>query len=285
MTHILALSSWVAHGHVGLSAAAPVLQAFGHRVTQLPTVQLSNHAGFPHVAGRATDVETLAGMCDALDRNGWLDDVDAVLTGYMPGADHVAFAARLIDRLAATGPRVIVDPVLGDHPRGLYIAPEAAEAIRDTLLPRADVLTPNLFELSWLAGRAVDTLRAAQEAARDIASGTAEVLVTSPPLGPAETGVLSVTRDAAMLWRTDRLTEAAAVPHGVGDVFSALIAADLSVGAALGHLRALIGQSLHAPHLAIAEAAPIWRAAEPIHADASALLTGQAPLTGTSETR
>ena len=33
-----------------------------------------------------------------------------------------------------------MDPILGDEPKGLYIAQEAAEAIRDLLVPRADVL-------------------------------------------------------------------------------------------------------------------------------------------------
>jgi pyridoxine kinase len=279
MAHIVALSSWVAHGHVGLSAAVPVLQALGHRVTQLPTVQLSNHAGWSHVAGGPVAVSALEDMADALARNGWLHDADAVLTGYMPSAAHVDFAARLIDRLveASPRPRIVVDPVLGDLPKGLYIAPEAAGAIRDALLPRADVLTPNLFELSWLAGRPVETPEAACDAARQL--GPAAVFVTSPPLDAAQTGVLAVLRDGSTLYRTDHLGGETTVPHGVGDVFAALVAAGLPAGAALGHLRALIGESLGAPHLRIAEAGAVWRAAKPIAADAAA------PLTGPSETR
>jgi pyridoxine kinase len=72
MAHIVALSSWVAHGHVGLSAAVPVLQALGHRVTQLPTVQLSNHAGWSPCGRWGVAVERLEEMIDALARNGWL---------------------------------------------------------------------------------------------------------------------------------------------------------------------------------------------------------------------
>jgi pyridoxine kinase len=284
MAHVVALSSWVAHGHVGLSAATPVLQALGHRVTQLPTVQLSNHAGRPHLAGGAVPVETLEEMIDALDRNGWLGDVDTVLTGYLPSAGHVSFAARLIDRLRAAAPappRIVVDPVLGDHPKGLYIAPEAAAAIRDVLVPRGDVLTPNLFELSWLAQRDVTALENTEDAAREIAGtdDTRRVLVTSSPMGPGETGVLEVMAGSFTLYRTDRVRGAASVPHGVGDVFSALIAAGLAPGAALGHLRALIDESLDAPHLRIAERAAVWREAKPIVAEAPA------PLTGRSETR
>jgi pyridoxal/pyridoxine/pyridoxamine kinase len=82
----------------------PVLNALGHRVTQLPTVQLSNHAGWPHVSGGPVPVDTLAGMVEALDRNGWLSQADAILTGYLPSAAHVDFAAGLIDRLRAATP-------------------------------------------------------------------------------------------------------------------------------------------------------------------------------------
>lgn len=149
---ILALSSQVAFGHVGLSAAVPVLQLKGHHVTALPTVILSNHPGWPHVAGQQVPVETLAGMIAALDDNGWLAQHDTVLTGYLPSADHVALAVQVIDRLRQLRPdlRVIVDPVLGDHPKGLYIDANAAQAIRANLPCRADILTPNQFELGWL---------------------------------------------------------------------------------------------------------------------------------------
>jgi pyridoxine kinase len=135
---------------------------------------------------RRCQVGTLKGMVDALDRNGWLDGADAILTGYLPSAVHVGFAADLIDRLRAVVPglRCVVDPVLGDAPKGLYIAPEAAGAIRDLLLPRADLVTPNLFELSWLSGQAPQTLAETRDAALELLNErTAAVLVTSPPAG------------------------------------------------------------------------------------------------------
>jgi pyridoxine kinase len=266
MARILILSSWVAHGHVGLCAAAPVLQALGHSVTQLPTVQLSNHPGWPRVAGRRVPVEELGAMTDALAANGWLGQADALLTGYLPSPAHVAFAAELVARMRAAAPdlRVVVDPVLGDSPKGLYIAADAAEAVRATLLPRADVLTPNAFELGWLTGRETGTLAeafAAAAALRDMAGG-AEVLVTSPPLS-AETGLLALDGAGARLYRAPR-EDAAQVPNGPGDVLSALIAGGVSPGAALGQLSALVRESLGAPHLRIAESAAIWTRAAPV---------------------
>ncbi len=276
MAHILALSSWVAHGHVGLSAVAPVLQILGHTVTQLPTTQLSSHPGFAPVAGGAVDPETLRALIGALERNGWIDAVDTILTGYLPSAAHVDMAVGLIDRFRGEKPRVVVDPVLGDSPKGLYINREAAEALRDRLVPKADILTPNAFELSWLTGDRTETLAAAEAAARDLSALAhgARILVTSAPFDGAETGVLAVTPSGAEAFRTPRASQNRPVPHGVGDVFSALIAAGLPTGQALGYLQALIGESLGAPHLRIAETAAHWAAAGPIRAEAAAALTG-----------
>lgn len=262
MARILALSSWTAAGHVGLSAAVPALQALGHAVTALPTVILSNHPGFPHAAGRPVPPSQIAEMIDALDANGWLAGHDAVLTGYLPSADHVALATDLVRRLRrlaapplAAPPLVVVDPVLGDDPKGLYLAPAAAVAIRDHLVPAADILTPNRFELAWLTGLPVTTPGEAVAAARTLGP---RVLLTSPPV-PGATGVLDVAQGAAVLYPAPPV---ARVPHGVGDVFAALVAAGVSPGAAVGHLSALCRASTCAPHLALVPS-DTWRRAEP----------------------
>ncbi|MDF0598104.1 PfkB family carbohydrate kinase [Psychromarinibacter halotolerans] len=258
MAHILILSSWVAHGHVGLSAATPVLQALGHRVTQLPTVVLSNHAAWPHVAGARVPVDQIAAMADAAQANGWLRDVDAVLTGYLPTADHVALAVRLLDDLPDA--RKVVDPVLGDAPKGLYIAEDAARAIRDDLVPRADIVTPNAFELSWLTGQDVGSVAQALSAARTLGPRLGpRVLVTSAPAGDGQTGVLD-SGDATLFATPHR----DGVPNGVGDVFSALVAAGVPLPQAMGHLQALIDASLGADHLRIAETAADWTGAAPL---------------------
>ena len=134
MARVLAISSQVARGHVGLSATALALERLGHEVWRLPTILLSNHPGHPRTAAVATPPDKLAAMIDALGANGWLEEVDAVLTGYLPSAAHVAVAAEAVTRVRARAARAVVyvcDPVLGDDPKGLYIAVEAAAAIRE----------------------------------------------------------------------------------------------------------------------------------------------------------
>jgi pyridoxine kinase len=204
-------------------------------------------------------------MIDAIDANGWLQGHDAALTGYMPSAAHVTLARDLVVRLRRRGPvpTVVVDPVLGDDPGGLYVDETAAVAIRDELVPLADILTPNRFELGWLASRSVATLADVSAAASEMAKGpNRAVIVTSPPVRGGDTGAMAIGRDGeTALFRTARLDN---VPHGVGDAFSAMIAAGLDVGAALGHLQALVEASAGAEHLNIVGSVDRWRTAPAI---------------------
>jgi pyridoxine kinase len=131
MGTILAISSQVARGHVGLAAAVPALHALGHEVIALPTVLLSNHPGHGAVAGQRIDPVLLGQMLATLDAHGWLARVDAVLSGYLPTPGHVAVVEDAIARVRARNPAAayFCDPVLGDDPKGLYIAEDAARAL------------------------------------------------------------------------------------------------------------------------------------------------------------
>jgi pyridoxine kinase len=221
MGTILAISSQVARGHVGLGAAVPALQALGHDVIALPTVMLSNHPGHGQVAGQRIDPALLRQMLATLDGHGWMTGVDAVLTGYVPTPEHVAVAAEAVALVRRHRPAAAYycDPVLGDDPKGLYIAEDAARALAETLVPIADVTFPNRFELEWLSGETVTDAASAQAAAARL--GSAWTIVTSVPhegtalatiaIGPGEAWLSPVTRQDN-------------VPNGTGDLFAALFA-------------------------------------------------------------
>ena len=218
MARVLCISSQVVRGHVGNSAAVFALQRLGHEVWALPTVLLSNHPGHPHVAGTRIEPKVMRDMLGALARNGWLGDVDAVLTGYLPSAEHVAVAAEAIDMLRAGGrqPLVLVDPVLGDDPAGLYVAEEAAAAVRQQLLPLASLTTPNRFELAYLSGAPV----------RDAASAAAAAAVLGVPMVLA-TSIPGDDHLLNLLWEPGgtqcaEVAKLARVPHGTGDLLAAL---------------------------------------------------------------
>lgn len=226
MARILAISSQVARGSVGLSIIVPALQSLGHEVIALPTVVLSNHPGHPHVAGTRIEPTVLHKMLDALEANGWLAGVDGILTGYLPSVEHVAFAAEAVRRVKAVSHDYVVylcDPVLGDDPKGLYIDRAAAEAIRDQLIPLCVLTTPNRFEASFLKGM---NIRSASDIRSELFAWPVTALVTSVPTTRRhETlNVMSASRktadDAPVLLTRVPLRPNA--PHGTGDLFSAL---------------------------------------------------------------
>lgn len=225
MARIVALSSLVAHGHVGLRAMVPALERLGHEVVALPTVVLSNHAAFPHVAGSPIDPAKLEAMAQALDANGWLASIEIVITGYLPTPAHVEFAMSLVQQIRNRSPAMtyICDPVLGDDPKGLYLPLETAIALRDELLPLADIATPNAFELAWLSGHPTSSIESAIRAARTLHPPL--VLATSIPAANHHLATLLVGPTSAHATSSPQRAKA---PSGTGDLLTALFAGHLA---------------------------------------------------------
>lgn len=227
--NVLSLQSDVVYGHVGNAGARFALQRLGHEVWALPTVLLSSHAGYATVAGESLPADLLRRLVEGLAANGWLEGCDAVLSGYLGHADQAAVVADAVKRVKAGNPRAVycLDPVFGDAGRA-YAKPGVAEAMARLLLPLADIVTPNAFELSSLASvpiRGGDDAKAAA-----LRLGRPLVLATSVPAGSGRIGTLVVAKDEVWHASTPILEE---VPHGSGDLLAALF---------LGHR--LAGRSL-----------------------------------------
>lgn len=264
MGRVLAISSQVARGHVGLSAIVPALQRLGHETVAMPTTMLSHHPGHPHAAGERIAPDLLLRMADALDRNGWLADVDAILTGYLPSAGHVQAAAEIVDRVKSAAPDAtyLCDAVMGDWPKGLYVSPEAADAIRDRLVPAADIVKGNAFEIGYLSGRQV----AGPDDVAGVAGGICRpaLFATSIPAG-AELANVLIRAGASPI--SVGVRKHLGVPKGTGDVLSALLIgyalrtgrehlAD-AVRAAVRATGIIVEGSLGQPEMALVEALPL----------------------------
>ncbi len=230
MGTILAISSQVARGHVGLGAIVPALQALGHEVIALPTVMLSNHPGHGKVAGQRVDPALLAEMLGTLDGHGWLASVDAVISGYLPTPAHVAVVADAVARVRAqrTSALFFCDPVIGDDPKGVYIGEDAARSLAGELVPMADYIFPNRFELAWLSGLPVRDLAEAR-----IAAGVLDAkwtIATSIPDGPAALATVAIGVDQGWLMSVARQD---GVPNGTGDLLGGLFAGEIVNGQAV----------------------------------------------------
>jgi pyridoxine kinase len=218
----------VVAGRVGGSASTFAMQRLGCDVSLVPSVlypvtPAPGAARGSRVPQAIFDL-VIAGLADA-----WLARLDALHIGYLRTCEQAASVARLIGRVRGAAPKALVmlDPILGDEPGGLYVPREAAEAVKSLLIKAADIATPNRFELGYLAGVPVDTEPAAMAAARRL--GPARVVVTSAPARPGQAATLLVEPGRAWRVRTPLLPRA---PHGTGDLLSGLFLARLLAGEA-----------------------------------------------------
>ncbi len=215
---IISIQSEVVYGHVGNSAARFALQRLGFEVWALPTTLLSNHPGHKRFRGEAVPAARLRQLVDGLAENGWLKRCAGILSGYLASPDQADVVADAVAQVKQANPAALFlcDPVFGDDD-GAYAAAGVAEAMARRLVPLADIVTPNRFELASLAARSITDAATAVSAAQAI--GRREVLATSVPFGPSEIGSLVVTPSVAVVTRTQKLD---GVPHGTGDLMSAL---------------------------------------------------------------
>ena len=225
--NILSIQSDVVYGHVGNAAARFALQRLGHEVWAVPTVLLSSHAGYARVGGESLSADLLRRVIDGLDANGWLGACDAVLSGYLGHADHARLVADAVRRAKSANALYCLDPVFGDAGRA-YAKPGVAEAMARELLPLADIVTPNVFELASLTSVTIRNADDAHVAAKRL--GRPVVVVTSVPVADGRIGTLAVANDEAWLTSTPLLQN---VPHGSGDLFAALFLAHHLAGRSL----------------------------------------------------
>ncbi|WP_419818884.1 pyridoxal kinase PdxY [Glaciibacter flavus] len=227
---ILSIQSAVAYGHVGNSAAVFPLQRIGVEVVPVYTVNFSNHTGYGAWRGPVISADDVAAVLTGIEERGAFPRIDAVLSGYQGSAGIAAVVVDAVARVKAANPDAVYscDPVMGNARSGCFVAPEIPVLLRDVVVPVADSITPNQFELGYLTGTEPDTLEstlASVDLAREM--GPSTVLVTSVERPDREDGtieMLAVDDDGAWIVQTPLLPLKA---NGSGDVTAALFTAHL----------------------------------------------------------
>lgn len=215
---VLSIQSEVVYGHVGQGAARFALQKLGFEVLALPTVLLSNHPGHGAPQGETIPADKLRALLRGLAARGVLEDTVAVLSGYLGDATQSAVVVEALELVRRENSKslYLCDPVFGDE-GGAYARLGVAEAIARDLIPIADIVTPNRFEMVSLTARQITDPGSAITAAKALARS--ETVVTSVPMGAGKVGAVAV--QGGMAWSAGGpiLT---GVPNGTGDLLSAL---------------------------------------------------------------
>lgn len=229
----LIISSFVAASRIGGVAQQYVLAAHKIDPVLAPTVMFGRSPA-KGAKGEVTTPEVLARMLGDIEADALFGLVDLFLTGHFSLPEQVEIAAGVMARVRAanrTGafaakPIMLVDPIMGDEPKGLYVTPEVAEAVARLLVPLADFITPNLWELSRLTGREISTADEACAAARALGI---PALITSAPARAGEIGLIYVDAEQALLFAHPTLP---GIPSGTGDLVAAVFGAALVEGLA-----------------------------------------------------
>lgn len=284
---ILSIQSQVVRGAVGNSGATLILSRLGHEVWPLPTVLLSHHPGHGDARGGPLDHRHLASLLDGLEARGTFGDCAAVLSGYLGGAEAAGIVLRGLALARAANPDTlfVLDPVMGDLGR-TYVPESLVAAIRARLLPAADIVLPNPYELGLLAGAEpgdrAEAFTALAALRRPIA------LLTGFAGADTPAGTLDI------LLAAGKLSLIATVPRieghfsGAGDAFAALFLghflrgrdAEAALGAAATAMTRLLAatRAAGADELAIVAADAAWSA--PSAAEDVRLAPWRSPPTG-----
>ena len=254
--NVLSIQSSVAYGHVGNSAATLPLQRLGIGVWPVNTTHLSNHLGHPTWRGGAADTAVVADIVAGIEELGVLGECDALLSGFLGAAALGAVVLDALEIVRAANPGAIfaLDPVIGDDGIGIYVPDGVPEFLRDRLLPRADIITPNRYEVEFLTGRKIKGVDDALASMAELRSrGPGLVVATSIPDADDAGATITLAADGTGAWlvRSPRLNTAV---HGAGDMFSALFLGHALRGAAPGEALSRTVSSVHAVLAATARA-------------------------------
>lgn len=215
-------------GGAGIQADLKAFEAngvYGMSVITAVTAQNTHEVRAVH----EVPVDVIATQIDAVSED---LPIGAVKTGMLSSATIIETVVAAVDRHALHP--LVVDPVMISKSGYALLQPDAVDALRTKLLPRADLVTPNANEAAALTGmetlETLDDARKAAEAILDMGAGA--VLVKGGHLAREDDAVdLLLWPEGDVILREKRIDTPHT--HGTGCTYASAIAAHLARGQGL----------------------------------------------------
>ncbi|AIT09779.1 pyridoxal kinase [Candidatus Francisella endociliophora] len=197
---VLSIQSHVAYGYAGNKAAVFPMQKLGIEVSPIYTVQLSNHTQYDYFNGSFFNSQDIQNVIDGLITNGFLAKHNAILSGYIGNLEIAKVIANTVKELKKSNHRSIYccDPVFGDKYDDddlghIFASKDHPNIFLKHLLPLADIITPNLFELSILSDTKINSYNDIAKACYKLIEKTGNkdqiIIVTSVSFEKNKTGI------------------------------------------------------------------------------------------------
>lgn len=238
MKSVISIQSHVVFGHAGNSSAVFPMRRMGVDVWPINTVQYSNHTQYEQGwTGKPVAAADITELMQGLDNIHQLGNCSALISGYQGSAeqcDAVVTAVKMLKERNSQA-RYVCDPVMGDPEKGCIVADGVKEKFIQDLLPMADIIVPNQYELTQLTGVEIVTLDDAIRACKvALEKGPKVVLVKHlHSLSKDNFSMMLATQKSVYLAKRPNIPFAKP-PVGVGDLITGVFTAAVIKGMALG---------------------------------------------------
>ncbi|MGE8204931.1 pyridoxine/pyridoxal/pyridoxamine kinase [Heyndrickxia sp. NPDC080065] len=225
----LTLAGSDSSGGAGIQADLKTFQELGvygmTALTSIVTMDPNNdwhHNVFP------IDVKTVDPQLETILSVG----IDAMKTGMLGSVEIIELAARKIDEHKLD--KVVIDPVMVCKGEDEVLQPENTDAMRELLVPRATIVTPNLFEAGQLAKTGpIKTIEDMKEAAVKIHDLGAKNVVIKGGKQLVHEKAVDLFYDGKDFTLLEGEKFETTYNHGAGCTFAAAITAELAKGSSV----------------------------------------------------
>lgn len=214
-------------GGAGIQADIKTVTALGgYAATAITALTIQNTLGVSGVL--ATPPKAVRAQMEAV-----LKDIgaDVLKTGMLGDKALVEIVAEAMADLAPGIPRV-VDPVMVATSGDVLLPKDAVDVVRQLMIPRAALVTPNAPEAEVLTGKAVDGINGQRRAAERLLEMGAEAVLVKGGHVPGDVIVdVLATQQGEHFFDGERIQTKAT--HGTGCTLASGIAAGLARGLTL----------------------------------------------------
>lgn len=234
---VLSIQSHVVHGYVGNKSATFPLQVLGFEVDAINSVQFSNHTGYKTIKGQVLQEKELGDLFEGLEANNLLQCYSHLLTGYIGNESFLRRISYIVKKLRQINPNLVYvcDPVMGDNGK-MYVPEELLPIYREEIIPLADIITPNQYEVELLTENKISTeddVWSAVQLFHD--RGIDTVVISSSELGDENELRAFLSKKNGCRYIINIPRQGNGIPFtGTGDLFASLFLAHSHIADDLG---------------------------------------------------